>query len=119
MNSELKPCPFCGGGAAIGRISEGYTYIYCWWGCSSRTAPIYGVEHAIAVWNTRAIEDDLVEALQKAAQRLEIIQDTIKEEVIDRLHAKQEISLEGITTEYARIADTLLDVMPILDGTGL
>jgi translation initiation factor 2B subunit (eIF-2B alpha/beta/delta family) len=59
---------------------------------------------------------ELVEALQKAVQRLEIIQDTIKEKVIDRLHKKKEISLEGITTSYARIADTLFVVIPILDS---
>lgn len=54
MNSELKPCPFCGGeaGLVIDEPFKGFTFVECH-ECGSRGS-ISKERQAIKAWNTRA-----------------------------------------------------------------
>ena len=61
-NNELKPCPFCGGKAALTVLETGVSVI-CW-KCRARTAermdslmfsePSHAVQDVIKKWNRRA-----------------------------------------------------------------
>ena len=51
MATELKPCPFCGGYAAIGNF-RGKPMVYCGI-CGIQGAHARTQEKAIEAWNTR------------------------------------------------------------------
>lgn len=74
MASELKPCPFCGIAPKTQRNRGGGLFIFC--GAEdhkedySVSADVEGDsdtedELVIAAWNTRPVEDALVEALKE------------------------------------------------------
>lgn len=50
---ELLPCPFCGGKAATGMVSEGMDFAFCKT-CRTETPRVFGSRReAVAAWNTR------------------------------------------------------------------
>lgn len=68
MNSQLKPCPFCGGPVELERATDTYEYIHGrreWWGavcrntmnrggsCAIQQRPSASKEAAIDRWNMR------------------------------------------------------------------
>ena len=70
MSEALKPCPFCGIDADISH-SNNCTYFYAFCGNNDcEIQPEGGLRDtkqlAIAAWNTRPVEDALVEALRAA-----------------------------------------------------
>lgn len=72
-NTELKPCPFCGGEAiksafSWGNIHDEYT-IQCTV-CGARTTVLKS-EEATERWNTRKPMDNIVAELEKGLENLE------------------------------------------------
>ena len=60
---QLKPCPFCGGKAAVGKFAvQGYFVAGCSnsvrCGVSPITFPRETPEEAMEIWNNRKDEDD-------------------------------------------------------------
>ena len=53
---KLKPCPFCGGGAAIGRHGDNYFIECC--KCGSRTWFYKSADKATEAWNRRVGEQN-------------------------------------------------------------
>lgn len=54
MNSELKPCPFCGGKAKGYWSSDvNWFYVICKC-CGAKTRPLPFWDTAMALWNKRA-----------------------------------------------------------------
>ena len=49
---KLKPCPFCGGGAAIGRHGDNYFAECC--KCGARTWFLKSAEKVAEAWNRRS-----------------------------------------------------------------
>jgi Lar family restriction alleviation protein len=68
--AKLRPCPFCGGEATL--VGYGLPAIRTYYvECSQCKAPIDDAEsehEAIKKWNTRPIEDELIEACKWAAR---------------------------------------------------
>ena len=70
MASELKPCPFCGSAAILRDAQVSEDCMDSWVECKScgattdRHESPMGTDNPIAAWNTRPVEDALVEALQ-------------------------------------------------------
>lgn len=63
MTEELKPCPFCGGTANIAKCQIEFL-AYCTH-CGVQTE-LYETEKEVAkAWNTRKIENELVEKIEK------------------------------------------------------
>jgi Lar family restriction alleviation protein len=64
----LKPCPFCGYAAILDDSCSDFTVLCSCCGASPRHSDL-GEDQtkrlAIKAWNTRPIEDELVEALQR------------------------------------------------------
>ena len=60
---KLKPCPFCGREAEYhnGAIKDACL-------CPNRKCLLFARIFDVKLWNTRAIEDKLVEALEKLAR---------------------------------------------------
>ena len=57
-NTELKPCPFCGGKALYGKYEEGTDYIYTYHRiecvkCGANIDHNYISENVIKKWNNR------------------------------------------------------------------
>ena len=51
---ELKPCPFCGGKASIGKTIDGMNWqIVCRGECRCTSAYFAQKENAVAAWNRR------------------------------------------------------------------
>lgn len=71
-NTELKPCPFCGGEAKIATCDWGYAmkeyWAYCSCGCE--TKKFYSKERVIEKWNTRKPMDNIVEELEEAKEKV-------------------------------------------------
>ena len=72
-NTELKPCPFCGGKPVLLKHNdEDYYKVFCeccgarQWTFANRTD-----RDAIRNWNTRKPMDNIVAELQKSADRNE------------------------------------------------
>jgi Lar family restriction alleviation protein len=62
LNSELKPCPFCGGAAKIKKttqcLTEAYSVICKDKECRGRAVkPLRDIEAAIVAWNRRATDE--------------------------------------------------------------
>ena len=55
MPSELKPCPFCGGGAKIHKHPTFGYYVSCtaYHLCGAKTRAWGEVKSAVATWNRR------------------------------------------------------------------
>ncbi len=94
MSKELKSCPFCGESVAVVKSNGiGDYYIQC--GSGDEEEPGCGVRmpqgrcefqgHAIAVWNTRAVEDDLkiaLEAVKLLVPFIDYYQDVLVNETV-------------------------------------
>jgi Lar family restriction alleviation protein len=69
--AKLRPCPFCGGEATL--VGYGLPAIRTYYvECSQCKAPIDDAEsehEAIKKWNTRPIEDELIEACKDARNK--------------------------------------------------
>ena len=63
MTEELKPCPFCGGEAKCIEFYGLYHVICC--NCHIAGKDCSTRESAVSAWNTRPIEDELVEKIGK------------------------------------------------------
>lgn len=61
--TELKPCPFCGGKA---ELFEGYrlSHVYCI-NCNAQTDSLKSTKRAVELWNSRLILDALDVAERK------------------------------------------------------
>jgi len=55
MMPELKPCPFCGGGAHIVNLTA-VSYVRCDSGCCEQNSVFHEVDDAIEAWNRRTAE---------------------------------------------------------------
>src|SRR5574343_1602706 len=77
--TDLKPCPFCGGAAAV-RCDGGHFVL-----CTTPNCIVHGShwtypEHAIEAWNTRPVEDKLnaeVERLRRGLGNIEVRTDVV------------------------------------------
>jgi len=81
MQSELKPCPFCGGDAEYHSDKGPTGEVYAWVGCNQCDAMSVHCDvrsmqpeetHPIDAWNTRASDAEitrLTEALRAAEER--------------------------------------------------
>ena len=70
METELKPCPFCGSSPKFASNGE-YDYIECP-ECDARGPGALMLENAFKGWNTRPGEDDLRRQLEQARAALSI-----------------------------------------------
>ena len=93
--SDLKPCPFCGGGAAAQALVnfDGYHFVGCECGAEGPASP--SADDARSLWNTRPGEEalrkerdeargELVKALREGlseSQRLKAERDEARAEV--------------------------------------
>jgi Lar family restriction alleviation protein len=67
MTDELKPCPFCPTKTVVSVIDTpdtGRWLVGCG-ACGATTGHHWAMEEAIAAWNTRHIDGELMEALQR------------------------------------------------------
>lgn len=71
MQTELKPCPFCGGKVSVEMIGSQHWYVCCGPENNCHSEPFVGGyatrDAAIAAWNTRAH----IDALEARAAELE------------------------------------------------
>lgn len=70
QESELKPCPFCGGSAK--RVTWSHYDGTCAPGasCGNTACELYGYNHTLAWWNTRADErDEFAQIIERLKQR--------------------------------------------------
>ena len=63
MTEELKPCPFCGGEAKCIEFYGLYHVICC--NCHIAGKDCSTRESAVSAWNTRLIENELSEKIEK------------------------------------------------------
>lgn len=80
MTDKLKPCPLCAGPAEIWRASS--VAPAAWVGCMGRCSVLISKEYAtdaeaIAAWNHRPLEQELVEALKEL--HLQALQSTVND----------------------------------------
>ena len=72
--SELKSCPHCGSKSIKIKIhhynSNEFFYGYCV-PCGSQSEKILDKQKAIEAWNTRAIESELLEAIEEITKAIE------------------------------------------------
>ena len=62
MENRLKPCPFCGGKAGFGSLTE--TWIECK-KCRFETPYTLDVKQLIKRWNTRKPIEDIIEEIAR------------------------------------------------------
>jgi Lar family restriction alleviation protein len=131
-DNELKPCPFCGGGAAVlYHQSNKYTdydgdYVYCMkCGCRTRLYECFngtGKTHkdtekeAINAWNNRA-NDDLINR-----QRAEIVRYKIAvAEALQGVREAKDLLVKALAEERSEaikeFVERLKDVFTTIDGT--
>lgn len=92
LDTGLLPCPFCGELPKFERSFAGGPYILCD-GCGAATMFAETETEASARWNTRlskAIVDELAEALEKAERRFDLIARGLPREVADPLIGARE-----------------------------
>jgi Lar family restriction alleviation protein len=57
---ELKPCPFCGGGAGVFKRAQSpgcdESFVICCLSCKAKTGSFYIRREAVAAWNRMAGE---------------------------------------------------------------
>ena len=105
IESELKPCPFCGQHARI-FISESFFQRFIV-RCGNSVCPkqptveTNSLEGAIALWNTRPIEDDLNEQIGRFKKYAEALENEIKElrEALTFYAKGEHLGLEDWQTE--------------------
>ncbi len=57
INTELKPCPFCGGKAYLDKVTDDYpNYVIRCWGCGVSTQWCADKNKAVELWNRRVDE---------------------------------------------------------------
>lgn len=101
MQSELKPCPFCGGEAEYHSDKGPTGEVYAWVGCNQCDAMSVHCDvrsmqpeetHPIEAWNTRASDAELArltEALRAAEKREKALREAL-------------VVTEGAIAEYYR-----------------
>ena len=79
MSDDLKPCPFCGGGAAAqARVNfVGYHYVGCECGAEGPASP--SADDARSLWNTRPGEEELRAEVDPERISLDLIQRKLAE----------------------------------------
>lgn len=103
IESELKPCPFCGGEAEI--IDDAMGTISRCRRCGAENGNgVYGEEGnklAVKDWNARPIEDDLNEQIGRFKKYAEALENEIKElrEALTFYAKGEHLGLEDWQTE--------------------
>lgn len=102
MQSELKPCPFCGNGDAPFVIVEDLVWVECG-DCTSKVVvgSFNTEDEAIAAWNARASDAEitrLTEALRAAEERERVLLSALEEWMFRYFWR-----VDGMPVEAARI----------------
>ena len=71
MSKKLKPCPFCGGEAAVSERYDEYCAVRCIT-CGAKTNFSMTKKGAIELWNRRKPIDKIVEQLEKKKSSLTV-----------------------------------------------
>lgn len=93
-NSELLPCPFCGGEAQLGKAYPGARNVSCAdcgvalpWNCKNDIAGNEGELYAIAAWNTRTQPRVTVEEVVGTLRFVLGLGDPLREQIARALKA--------------------------------
>ena len=102
MTEELKHCPFCGGNGSYS--NAGFGFIVKCRKCGSKTSIQESGKEAAEAWNTRQIENELVEKIEKLERKNERLRETLQMIATEKDNHGQWLSVE----QAAQIAkDTL------------
>ena len=72
-DKKLKPCPLCEGAAYIRKREFNNPYCGCCSHCGAESGQFSTREQAVAAWNTRPVEDELLAALKIARANLQFL----------------------------------------------
>lgn len=81
MTEELKHCPFCGGNGSYS--NAGFGFIVKCRKCGSKTSIQESGKEAAEAWNTRQIENELVEKIEKLEAENVRLQRKLNESIDD------------------------------------
>lgn len=94
MNTELKPCPFCGGEGAGTKWHHGYWSVQCGYYCDARRSDL-----CFQDWGEFDTEQEAIDAWNRRSNK------SVVETIRKRLHGLSYESTEGFYGEYARVVD--------------
>lgn len=119
---ELRPCPFCGGEAAVidhgdGRVSVGCARDYCL-GFSGLGWTYETEGDAAAAWNTRAVEQPILDAIDRLRRELSGYHGQLKAHKDLAAHADNqrrrigelEALYAGVKAENAKLRELVRDM---------